>query len=537
MVMRGAVIEKLFTSGAGWFEGCSSCCSSPTSPLDLKLVMSPRRVVLQISSCDEVVSGRGIGLGIIVNMNKSRESKAILLRQSHHVNANIDDGDEEGEKAFCSIEYRSIEIAQMEKEESMKKKMIKRNKHDCGSSTSYAPQQVPVSRSSGHDHGQMILKALDEGYSNKNYVRKFLRALHPKWIAKVTTIEELKDLTSLSLDELIGNLKVHKMTIKKDSEIVKEKVEKKSVALKAKKESSDEECSTSESEDEDTPWQCGDPNHLVRECPKPLKDKNQRAFVEGSWSDSGEEDDEKVYNETCLVAQASSEICLGVDLEPDEWIKDNGCSKHLRGDRKLFSRYKAYNGDENGIVSRNKVRLVAQGYNQQEGIDYDETYAPISRLESIRILLAYACALDFKLFQMDVKSAFLNGFINEECLLEIKDQICPRLILEFYSQYQLNYSDQGQMFMEFVIQNQFFSYSLEEFVQILDIPCEGVCVFTDKWSLDELAYGVPTDGPYQTNPPSPDDIILSIRIDREGQVRRNCHEEEIDVLDIKFFHS
>ncbi|GJT51609.1 retrovirus-related pol polyprotein from transposon TNT 1-94 [Tanacetum coccineum] len=66
------------------------------------------------------------------------------------------------------------------------------------------------------------------------------------------------------------------------------------------------------------------------------------------------------------------------------------------------------------IVSRNKARLVAQGYNQQEGIDYDETYAPVARLESIRILLAYVCALDFKLFQMDVKSAFLNGFINEE---------------------------------------------------------------------------------------------------------------------------
>ncbi|GJZ48445.1 retrovirus-related pol polyprotein from transposon TNT 1-94 [Tanacetum coccineum] len=60
--------------------------------------------------------------------------------------------------------------------------------------------------------------------------------------------------------------------------------------------------------------------------------------------------------------------------------------------------------DENGIVSRNKDRLVAQGYNQQEGIEYDETYAPVARLESIRILLAYACALDFKLFQMDVKN-------------------------------------------------------------------------------------------------------------------------------------
>nr|GEY79975.1 zf-CCHC domain-containing protein/UBN2 domain-containing protein [Tanacetum cinerariifolium]GEY81077.1 zf-CCHC domain-containing protein/UBN2 domain-containing protein [Tanacetum cinerariifolium] len=54
-------------------------------------------------------------------------------------------------------------------------------------------------------------------------------------------------------------------------------------------------------------FRCGDPNHLIVECLKPPKDKNQRAFVEGSWSDSGEEDDEKVKDETCLVAQASNE--------------------------------------------------------------------------------------------------------------------------------------------------------------------------------------------------------------------------------------
>ncbi|GJX43405.1 retrovirus-related pol polyprotein from transposon TNT 1-94, partial [Tanacetum coccineum] len=395
------------------------------------------------------------------------------------------------------------------------------------------------------------LKALDEGYSSKNYVRKFLRALHPKWRENVTAIKESKDLTSLSLDELIGNLKVHEMIIKKDSEIFKEKVERKSIALKAKKKTSDQKCSNSGSEDEEYAmavrdfkkffkrrgrllrqpqndkntfqrihddkngksdrkcFRCGDPNHLIGEYPKPPKDKNQRDIFGGSWSDSGEEDKEKVKNETCLVAHTSSEICLGVDLEPSEWIKDSGCSKHMTGNRKLFSNYKAYNGgnaifgsnllgniigkgqicdnkcrvtfsehdseiikdgkviepkninealgdkswivamqeelnqfiandvwelvpqprnmtiigtkwvfinklDENGVVSQNKARLVAQGYNQQESIDYDETYAPVARLESIRILLAYACALDFKLFQMDVKSAFLNGFINEE---------------------------------------------------------------------------------------------------------------------------
>ncbi|GKB45644.1 hypothetical protein Tco_0896397 [Tanacetum coccineum] len=69
------------------------------------------------------------------------------------------------------------------------------------------------------------LKALDEGFSSKNYVRKFLRALHPKWRAKVTAIEESKDLTSLSLDELIGNLKVYEVIIRKDSEMVKGKRE------------------------------------------------------------------------------------------------------------------------------------------------------------------------------------------------------------------------------------------------------------------------------------------------------------------------
>ncbi|GJZ68817.1 hypothetical protein Tco_0632367 [Tanacetum coccineum] len=96
------------------------------------------------------------------------------------------------------------------------------------------------------------LKALDEGFSSKNYVRRFLRALHPKWRVKVTAIEESKDLTSLSLDELIGNLKVYEVIINKDSEMVKGKREQnRSLALKAKKESSDEDSSTSDSEDEE----------------------------------------------------------------------------------------------------------------------------------------------------------------------------------------------------------------------------------------------------------------------------------------------
>jgi hypothetical protein len=70
------------------------------------------------------------------------------------------------------------------------------------------------------------------------------------------------------------------------------------------------------------------------------------------------------------------------------------------------------------VVTRNKARLVAKGYSQVEGLDFDETYAPVARLESIRILLAYATYHGFKLYQMDMKSAFLNGPIKEEVYVE-----------------------------------------------------------------------------------------------------------------------
>ena len=74
--------------------------------------------------------------------------------------------------------------------------------------------------------------------------------------------------------------------------------------------------------------------------------------------------------------------------------------------------------NEDEIVTRNKARLVAQGYSQEERIDFEETFAPMARLEAIRILLAFVVSQSVKLFQMDVKSAFLNGFIKEEVYVE-----------------------------------------------------------------------------------------------------------------------
>jgi hypothetical protein len=74
--------------------------------------------------------------------------------------------------------------------------------------------------------------------------------------------------------------------------------------------------------------------------------------------------------------------------------------------------------NEQGQVVRNKERLVYKGYAQIEGLDFDETFAPIEILESIIIFLAYACHKRFKVYQMDVKSAFLNGDLNEEVYME-----------------------------------------------------------------------------------------------------------------------
>ncbi|GKA30332.1 retrovirus-related pol polyprotein from transposon TNT 1-94 [Tanacetum coccineum] len=130
-------------------------------------------------------------------------------------------------------------------------------------------------------------------------------------------------------------------------------------------------------------FRCGDPNHLIGECPKPPKDKNQRAFVGGSWSDSGEEDDEKVKDETCLVAQASSEICLGVDLEPDEWIKVSGCSKHMTGNRKFFSSYKAYNGGNVIFGSNLRSNIIGKGTISNDSLKIDN----VEHVDNLRFTL------------------------------------------------------------------------------------------------------------------------------------------------------
>ena len=84
--------------------------------------------------------------------------------------------------------------------------------------------------------------------------------------------------------------------------------------------------------------------------------------------------------------------------------------EHIIGTKWIFHN----KTDGEGNVICNKARLVAQGYSQMEGVDYDETFAPVARMASIIIFLALACQLKFKLYQMDVKTAFLNGLLKED---------------------------------------------------------------------------------------------------------------------------
>ena len=102
-------------------------------------------------------------------------------------------------------------------------------------------------------------------------------------------------------------------------------------------------------------------------------------------------------------------------LEIDVWeLVPRPKDTHVIGTKWIFKN----KTDKDGEVVQNKSRLVAQGYTQVKEVDFDESFAPIARLESIRILLSIACIMNFKLYQMDVKSAFFNGISHEEVLVK-----------------------------------------------------------------------------------------------------------------------
>jgi hypothetical protein len=101
-------------------------------------------------------------------------------------------------------------------------------------------------------------------------------------------------------------------------------------------------------------------------------------------------------------------------LQAEMWSLIERLNQNVVGTKWVFHNKQ----DDQGVVTRNKARLIAKGYSQVKGLDFDETFSPVARLESIHMLLAYTTHHGFKLYQMDVKSAFLNGSIKEEMYVE-----------------------------------------------------------------------------------------------------------------------
>ncbi|GJU07601.1 putative ribonuclease H-like domain-containing protein [Tanacetum coccineum] len=112
--------------------------------------------------------------------------------------------------------------------------------------------------------------------------------------------------------------------------------------------------------------------------------------------------------QNCLFA------CFLSQNEPKKVIQALEDPSWIEAMQEELLQFQLQKKDERGIVIRNKARLVAQGYTQEEGIDYDEVFAPVARIEAIRLFLAYASFMGFIVYQMDVKSAFLYGTIEEE---------------------------------------------------------------------------------------------------------------------------
>ncbi|GJY31558.1 zf-CCHC domain-containing protein [Tanacetum coccineum] len=139
-------------------------------------------------------------------------------------------------------------------------------------------------------------------------------------------------------------------------------------------------------------FRCGDPNHLIGECLKPPKDKNERAFFEGSWSDSDEEDDEKVNNEMCLLAQASSEVCSESSYfsddnsSIDDLVSDTEYDKLCKMSLKIITKNKRLKATRNNLekelsVLKEKVSTLEKN----KGVDLECVKCHMLKIENEKL--------------------------------------------------------------------------------------------------------------------------------------------------------
>nr|GEZ19648.1 retrovirus-related Pol polyprotein from transposon TNT 1-94 [Tanacetum cinerariifolium] len=230
--------------------------------------------------------------------------------------------------------------------------------------------------------------------------------------------EESKDLSSLALDELIDNQKVHEVVTEKDFEVYRGKKERMSIAFKAKKESSDNETSTSGSDNKEYAmavrkfkkffrrkgkfvrqlreekksfrqrdgkkgksdqkcFRCGDPNHLIGDCPKPSRNKDQKAFIRGFWSDSKNDAEDKTNDETCLMAQSSNEVTRNSSNYSDNASSLDNNSMQIDYDSLCEIRLK--------IIKKNKILKDKRDLLEKAILELNEKTKKLERSKEIKI--------------------------------------------------------------------------------------------------------------------------------------------------------
>jgi hypothetical protein len=153
--------------------------------------------------------------------------------------------------------------------------------------------------------------------------------------------------------------------------------------------------------------------------------------------------------------------------------------------------------DEFGVITKNKARLIGKGYTQVEGLDFRETYALVARLESIRILLAYATHHDFKLHQMDVKTAFLNGPLQEKVYVEqppvFEDSKFPNHVYKLHKAlYGLKQAPRAwyECLKDFLLKN---GFEIGEADSTLFIRRNGKDIFICQIYVDDIIFGSTND--------------------------------------------
>ncbi|GJV19032.1 hypothetical protein Tco_1368052 [Tanacetum coccineum] len=244
---------------------------------------------------------------------------------------------------------------------------------------------------------------LNRDYSSKNHVRKFLRALKLKWRAKVTAIEEAKDLATLPLYELISNLKVFEMILENDgiaSKTTKEKA--KSLALKAKV--------TREQTSDDSDSQGGNSGVAIDSATR-LIDLAEVAEIVLGIKEMKAQDKSEVS--TIAENKVTSLVCLKCDLLLNDWIVDSGCTKHITKNRILFTSYKAYDGGHVVFGSNLKGKVIDGGYSQTI-----KAYIVLNK-ETIRIEESLNVTFDESLPEPKSSSSVEGDRINEPIVQDL----------------------------------------------------------------------------------------------------------------------